>query len=76
MGFSQDGGVARNALLLHTTKRKITANLKMIKNQNCQKIKLHGTLTTKELKKHSSGRRGGNRQLGREDPRQGGRLGN
>ena len=26
----------------------------MINHQKCQKIKLHGTLTTKELKKHSS----------------------
>ena len=26
----------------------------MKNNQNCQKIKLHGSLTTKELKKHSS----------------------
>ena len=55
-----------------TTKRRITTNLKTINNQKCQKIKLHGTLTTKELKKHSSGRRGGNRQLGREDPQQNG----
>ena len=29
-------------------------NLKTINNQNCQKSKLYGTLTTKELKKHSS----------------------
>ena len=36
------------------TKRNITTNLKTINNQNCPKIKLHGTLTTKELKKHSS----------------------
>ena len=36
-------------------KRKITNNLiKKKKKQNCQKIKLHGRLTTKELKKHSS----------------------
>ena len=40
--------------LLHITKRRITTNLKTINNQKCQKIKLHGTLTTKELKKHSS----------------------
>ena len=37
-----------------TTKRRITTNLKTINNQNCQKIKLHGTPITKELKKHSS----------------------
>ena len=46
-------------MLPHTTKRKIT-NLKSI-NQKCQKIKLHGTPTTKELKKkidqnHQTGR--------------------
>ena len=32
----------------------ITTNLKSINNQKCQKIKLHGTLTTKELKKKST----------------------
>ena len=44
----QDGGVGGNPLLLHTT------NLKSINNQKCQKIKLHGTPTTKELKKKST----------------------
>ena len=34
-----------------TTKRRITTNVKSINNQKHQKIKLHGTLTTKELKK-------------------------
>ena len=51
---SQDGGIGRNTLLPHTTKRRITTNLKTINSQKCQKIKLNGTLTTKELKKHSS----------------------
>ena len=37
--------------LPRTTKRRITTNLKSINNQKCQKIKLHGTPTTKELKK-------------------------
>ena len=41
-------------MLLPTTKTRITTNLKTINNQKCQKIKLQGTLTTKELKKHSS----------------------
>ena len=41
-------------MLPHTTKRRITTNLKTINNQKCQKIKLHGSLTAKELKKHSS----------------------
>ena len=49
----QDGGVGRNALLPVTTKRRIANNLKTINNQNFQKIKLHGTSATKELKKHS-----------------------
>ena len=35
----QDGGVGRNPSLPRTTKRRITTNLKSIKNQKCQKIK-------------------------------------
>ena len=54
IGSGQDGGMGRNPLLPHTTKRKITTNLKSINNQKCQKIILHGTLTTKELKKEST----------------------
>ena len=50
---SQDGGVGRNTSLPHITQRRITTNLKTINNQKCQKIKLHGSPTTKELKKHS-----------------------
>ena len=54
MASSQDGGIGRYTLLPHTTKR-ITTNLKTKNNQNCQKIKLYESLTTKELKKkHSS----------------------
>ena len=34
--------------------KKDNKNLKTKANQNCQKIKLHGTLTTEKLKKHSS----------------------
>ena len=34
-----------------TTKRRTTTNLKTNSNQNSQKIELHGSLTTKELKK-------------------------
>ena len=41
-------------MLPHTTKRRRTTNLKSINNQKHQKIKLHGTLTTKELKKNST----------------------
>ena len=47
----QDGGVGRYASLPRTTKRWVTANLKTKNNLNCQKIKLYGSLTTKELKK-------------------------
>ena len=49
----QDGGIGRNALLPHTIEGRITTNLKTINIQKCQKIKLHGTPTAKELKKHS-----------------------
>ena len=47
----QDGGVGRNHSLPHTAKRRITTNLKSINDPKHQKIKLHGTPTTKELKK-------------------------
>ena len=61
---SQDAGIGRNTSLPCTTKRRITTNLKTIKNQNCQKIKLHGTLTTKKLKETliQTSRRSGDRQ--------------
>ena len=51
---SQDGGVGRYTLPPHTIKRRTTTNIKTINNQNCQKIKLYGSLTTKELKKKHS----------------------
>ena len=50
----QDGGIGRNISLPCTTKRRITTNLKSISNQKHQKIKLHGTLRTKKLKKKST----------------------
>ena len=50
----QDGGIGRYTVPPHTTKRRTTANLKTKNNQNCQIFKLHGSPTTKELKKHSS----------------------
>ena len=76
-GSGQDGGIGRNASLPQTTKRKIT-NLKTINNQNSQNSNLHGTPTTKELKKHSSRLREGQRQemgswVGGENPPQGSR---
>ena len=45
---SQDGGVGRKASLPRTTKRRLTNNLRTKTNQNCQKIELYGSLTTKE----------------------------
>ena len=50
----QDGGIGGNLLLPRTTKRRITTNLKSIKKQKCQKIKLNGTPMTKELEKKSA----------------------
>ena len=41
---------------------KRTTNLKTKNNQNCQKIKLYGSLTTKELKKKHPDRQEGRRQ--------------
>ena len=58
----------------HTTKRRAT-NLKTKNNQNCQKIKLYGSPTTKELKKKHSSRPVGGAETGswgREDSWQGG----
>ena len=67
---SQDGDLGRNVSFPHTTKRRMTANLKT-NNQTRQEIRLCGTPTVKELKKHSSRRVGGaemGSQVGREDP--------
>ena len=43
-------------MLPRTTERRTTTNLKTKNNQNCQKIKLYGSPTTKELKKKHSSR--------------------
>ena len=45
-----------------TTKR--TTNLKTRNDQNCQKIKLHGSLTAKELKKKHSSKLVGGVEMG------------
>ena len=50
---SRDGCIGRYTSPPCTTK-SWTTNLKTKNNQNCQKIKLCGSWTTKELKKHSS----------------------
>ena len=62
----QDGGIGRYALHPHIMKRRTTTNLRTKTNQNCQKIELYGSLTTKELKKTfiQTSRRGGDGQLG------------
>ena len=44
-GSGQAGGIGGNPSLPHTTKRRITTNLKSINNQKRQKVKLHGTPT-------------------------------
>ena len=44
---SQDGGVGRYTLPPCTTER--TTNLKTKHHQNCGRIELYGSLTTKEL---------------------------
>ena len=55
----QDGGVGRHTVPPHTTKSRTTTNLKTKSNQNCQKIELYGSLSTKELKKKHSSRPAG-----------------
>ena len=71
LGSSQDGGIGGNPSLPRTTKRRITTNLKSINNQKCQKIKLDGTPTTKELKKQSTRPTRLKRQPEGENPQQG-----
>ena len=61
---SQDGGIGRHTVPPHTTKRRTTTNLKTKNNQNCQKIKVYGSLTTKEIKKKHSSRPVGGTEMG------------
>ena len=63
----QDGGVGGYTVPPRTTKRRTTTNLKTKNNQNCQKIKLHGSMTTKELKKKHSSRLVGGAEMGSWD---------
>ena len=60
----EDGDIGRYTLPPHTTKRRTTTNLKTKNNQNCQKIELYGSLTTKELKKKHSSRPVGGAEMG------------
>ena len=48
---SQDGGVGRHASPPCTTIIRITTNLTTKNTQNCRKIELYGSPTTKDLKK-------------------------
>ena len=71
----QGGGMGRHTVSPRTTKIRTTTNLKTKNNQNCQKIELYGSLTTKELKKKQSSRPAGGVEMGswgREDSWQGG----
>ena len=73
--FGQDGGIGTYTLHPCTAKRRTTTNLKAKSNQNCQKIKLYGSMTTKELKKKHSSRSVGGVEMGsrgNEDAWQGG----
>ena len=72
---SQDGGIDRNVSLPHTTKIRVTTNLKTINNQNCQNIKLHGTLTIKELMKYLSRCVGGTEMGSQQRKRTSGKAG-
>ena len=63
-GSGQDGGVGRHTVPPRTTKRRTTTNLKTKNNQNCQKIKLYGSPTTKESKRKHSSRPVGGVEMG------------
>ena len=51
----QDGGIGRHVSPSHATTKRITTKSKN-NSQNFQKIKLYGSLTTKDLKKPQSSR--------------------
>ena len=59
-----DVGVDTLCLLAPQQQKKTTINLKTKNNQNCQKIELYGSLTTKELKKKHSFRLVGREEMG------------
>ena len=67
----QNGGIGRYTSLHCTTKRRATTTIKTNYNQNCQKIKLHGTLTTKEVRKKHSSRQAEMGSWGREESQKG-----
>ena len=51
-------------MLPRTTKRRTTTNLKTKNNQNCQKIELYGSPTTKDLKEKQFSRQVGGAETG------------
>ena len=59
----KDEGIGRYTLPSHTTKRR-TTDLRTKNNQNCHKIELYGSSTTKELKKKLSFRLVGGTDMG------------
>ena len=72
---SQDGGIGRYTMPPNTTQTRTTTNIKTKNNQNCQKIELYGSPTTKELKKKHSPRPVGGVETGsRVERMQGGAL--
>ena len=62
MTSSQDGGIGRYTLLPHVTAKELQLNLNA---QNCQKIKVYASLTTKDLKKPHSSRQVGGMEMWR-----------
>ena len=60
----QDGGIGRHTLFPCTSIGRITTNLKIKNTQNCQKMELHGSLATKDLKKPYSSRQVGEEEMG------------
>ena len=66
MTSGQDGGIGRHTSPPHITTKRI-ATKSQNNTQNCQKIKLYGSLTTKDLKKPNSSKQVG----GAETQRQG-----
>ena len=67
-GSSQDGGIGRNASVLHTTKRRITTNLKAINKQKCQKNQTAWNSNNQRVKETftQTGRRGRDRRQAAE----------
>ena len=58
--YSQDGGIVSMPCLLTQLEKKLQLDYKTNITQECQKIELYGSLTTKDLKKpHSSTQIGG-----------------